>query len=544
MTLLQSYEQLRGKIYARRERMLVEREAGQHFSVFFGALWLMLMELRSMLLRFLIINFSDPTESFKILLRLKPEDVCTYSYCSYRYLRNKVRIFSFAGASMIVIGSVVGTFLLSIILPLLALRAQNVSWQSRPSGAELKKENLFTIGDWQRGFFFGTAMIDKNLKIQSDRNEGSGADGNLVIERRTPIDFLFGITGLCKGKKIAPRFDIFDLDEQAITIHSALRETECLQIGDEVAILYYANQKGEKKLIGYDTNYIQGLRGRRILLATKFVAKPSEMAVLMRIPQFNKLTIERGGGIMSEAPLVRAKNIVNKSNYALINLADASHDAFSGVWLSPLYEVNTINTFAEKIAWAGDSFRQSDVRLVVASGNNPDALQWDEEELVGCTTRTPCKIAARHFNKKYLRCKVILGKNSGPSPTIKNINIMTNVGHTSEPTLVGVLDYRLIGMRVLSPDVPNVLVQVRAGKTLADLKKADWCGYNHCGVGDFFTSKNIKKIIPDEHQLQMAGHRWFQYRIFSVNTDQQLSQKLVRAIKLRLQSIPHETARQ
>src|SRR3989344_5463429 len=172
MSLLQSYEQLRGKIYARRERMLEEREAGRHISVFFGALWLMLMELRSIVLRFLILNFSDPTESFKILLRLKPEDVCTYSYCSYRYLRNKVQLFSFAGTSMIVIGSVVGTFLLSIILPLLALRAKEVNWQTRPNGAALKKENLFTVGDWQRGTFFRTTALNNELQLEQGQNNG------------------------------------------------------------------------------------------------------------------------------------------------------------------------------------------------------------------------------------------------------------------------------------------------------------------------------------------------------------------------------------
>src|SRR3989344_2409976 len=538
MSLLQSYEQLRGKMYARRERMLEEREAGRHISVFFGALWLMLMELRSIVLRFLILNFSDPTESFKILLRLKPEDVCTYSYCSYRYLRNKVQLFSFAGTSMIIIGSVVGTFLLSIILPLLALRAKEVNWQSRPPNAELRKENLFTIGDWQRGFLFGTAINDNKLELQQGKNMGSGIDHDLELNYAVQIGKLISTNGICAGKPVASRFDIFDMEEQALTLRQTFKKSDCLQVGDEVAILYYNNQKEGKKLIGYDTNYIQGIRGRRVLLANKFIAKPSQMAVLARIPQFNNLFIKERGSLEGEVALVRAKSVINKSGRRVINLADGADGTASGAWLSPLYEVNNNNSFAEKIAWEGEAEKASDIRLLIGSGNREDALQWDEEELVGCTMRTPCKLAARHFNKKYIRCKIILGGN-GQTPQVKNSKMITNIGFTSEATLVGVLDYRLLGMRIISPDVPNVLVQVRAGKTLADLKKAEWCGYNYCGVGNFFTAGNIKKTLSLDHDLQRTGHRWFQYRIFSVSAEQKLSQKLVRAIKLRLQSIPH-----
>ncbi len=539
MTLLQSYEQLRGKIYARRERMLEEREAGRHISVFLGTLWLMLMELRSIVLRFLILNFSDPTESFKILLRLKPEDVCTYSYCSYRYLRNKVQLFSFAGTSMIVIGSVVGTFLLSIILPLLALRAKEVNWQSRPNGVALKKENLFTVGDWQRGNFLGTTVVNNELQLAEGQNQGSGVDKNLEINNPISIERLVASDGLCVNRRVASRFGIFDLEEQALTLNNALEESDCLNVGDEVAVLYFSGNSKKQIFIGYDTNYVQGIRGRRILLATKFVAKPSTFAVLARIPQFNSLTLNRDGALSGEAALVRARTIFNKSRRPIINLAKSVERADYGAWLSPIYNINTINSFAEKIAWEGESARPSDVRLVFGSGNNKNSLQWDEEELVGCTIKTPCKLAARHFNKKYIQCKLILSNSSGISPQIKNLSVILNIGQASEPTLVGVLDYRLLGMRVLSSNAPNVLVQVRGGKNLADLKASDWCGFTTCGTGDFFTSQNIKKNTSVDHQLQTAGNRWFQYRIFSVKAEEKLSQTLVRAIKLRLQSIPH-----
>lgn len=538
MTLLQNYEQLRGKIYARRERMLLEREAGQHFSVFFGALWLAVMELRSVFLRFLILNFSDPTESFKILLRLKPEDVCTYSYCSYRYFKNRVKLFSLAGTSLIIIGSVVGTFLLSIILPLLALRAQTVNWQTRPDGATLKKENLFTAGDWPRGHLLGTTVIDNELQLAQGQNQGSGADQNLEIDQLIPIERLTADDGSCAGRPVAARFDIFDFEEQAVTLRDTLGETDCLNVGDEVAIMYFSGTSEARASLGYDLNYVQGIRGRRILLAAKFVAKPANFAVLARIPQFENLIVSRHGALTGELAMVRAKMILSQSNKPIINLAAGTENLDHGAWLSPFYTINTINSFAEKIAWEGTSALPSDVRLVVGSGNNKNSLQWDSEEMVGCTTRTPCKIAPRHFNKKYIQAKLILSNGGGPSPQIKNLSVISNIGQASEPTLVGPLDYRLLGMRVLSPDAPDVLVQVRAGKTLADLKKADWCGYNTCGTGDFFTTENIKKTVSADHQLNQNGHRWFQYRIFSANTDEQLSQKLVRAIKLRLQSVP------
>lgn len=536
--LLKAYEQLRGKIFARRERMLEERERGEHISVFFGTLWLALMELRSIFLRFLILNFSDPAASFKVLLNLKPEDVCTYSYCSYRYLKNRIQIFSLTGTSLIIIGSVLGTFILSIVLPLLALRAQPLSWKSKPAPSTLSKANLFKLGAWRDGYFLDTRAFDTGLELLSNQNFGTGLDGDLAVIKKEEMENILGQNGRCAGKRVAPQFNIFYLEEQAVTLRHALTTNDCLAVGDEVAVLYFNQQANKQNFTGFDTNYIQAIRGRRIILANKFVAKPSHTAVLMRIPQFNNLTIARGAGLLDEPIIVRAKEINNQSKSEIINLALNLESREQGSWLSPIYEINTDNSFIQKIFWEGEATLPREVRLVVGSGNNKNSLGWDDVDMVGCTVRTPCELKSHHANKKYIQVKLILAQASTFSPKIKNISIINNIGQASVPTMVGILDYRLLGMHVLSKNSPDVLLQVRAGQTLAELKTAPWCGFNSCGSGDFFRAANMKKSLPKEHILHQEGNRWFQYRIFSVHPDDELNKNLVRSIKFKLKSIP------
>ncbi len=537
MTLLQAYEQLRGKIFARREQLLLEREQGLHWRVFLGTFWLLFLELRSVFLRFLIINFSDPTQSFKILLNLKPEDVCTYSYCSYRYLKKKMQLFSFAGTSMIIIGSVAATFLLSIILPLLALRAQTVNWQTRPAGTVLKKNNLFAIADWPRGYFMGTSVADNQLVMASGTNYGTGLDGQAVIAGNKVWSELVANDGQCAGKLLASKINIFDIEEQAITLRRALGDNDCLKVGDEVVILYYSLDHNKEVFASYDTNYIQSIRGRRLILSSKFAAKPATIAYVMRVPQLTEMRLARAAKLKGDAIFVRAKLASNQSSVPVINLTEANVSSELGTWLSPVYEINTLDTFVQKIAWDGQSLIARDVRIEIGSGNNKNALQWDGEELTGCTMRTPCAINPRHFNKKYIQTKLILASEGKESPKIKGINIVTNTGFVSEAAMVGILNYRLLGLHILSPDVPDVLVQVRGGKTLEELKQAPWCGFSSCVQGDFFTADNFQESISADHDLAARGNRWFQYRLFSVNPHEELSRTLVRNIKLKLQSI-------
>lgn len=522
--LVRVYKELRSKIFTRRERMLEEQEAGRHWVVFLGTLWLMLMEIRSVFYRFLILNFSDPTDSFNLLFHPHAEELCTYSYCSHKYLKNKVRIFSLAGFSLIILTSVAGTFLLSIILPLLALRAQEVQWQTVPQKYIYKKENLFTIQDWNRGFFLGT-MASSSVQLAPELYQGDGRDGDLTVQGKT-------VWGTCRNQ-------IFDIESPRVIT----KEMTCLKIGDEVAILYFKEKRGKKVFSTYATNYVQNARGKVIQLAWPVEPQNETIAFVERVPQYLSVTFSHGGNLINDldGPIIlRAQKILGETHSNIANLAELTSTQKEGAWISPVFPINTDGSVVSKIAWEGQANISSDVRIAIASGNKEDQMYWGNEELVGCLKGSPCNLPEIHLGKKYLQFKVTLLDDGGAPPVVNNLQAIVNNGFVSLPTLVGVLDYQLLGLEWQKMGDDDILIQARGGKTLQDLRQASWCGYNRCLPNDFWGNADNNKKISPTHPLFTTGNRWFQYRIFMQSPGKKIPAKIVRTMKFKLLSIPRD----
>lgn len=525
--LILEYKKLRDRIYTRRERLLEAREAGQHWSVFFGTIQLVFMELRSIFLRFLILNFSDPALSFKVFTNHSHHEVCDYSYTSYKHLKGKAQLFSLTGLSLVAVASVLSTFFLSIILPLLALRAQTVEWRDIPQKYLFRKENLFTVKDWEQGYFLGTIKT-AGLTLAPNNYSGDGRDGDLTVKGSMP-------TKTCRNS-------IFAIEKQRIITE----DTTCLNMGDEVAILYFKSYRGKKIFSTYAINYVQRARGKIIELALPTEDRPEKIALITRVPHYRELVFKTGATLIQDidGPIVlRAETMTGTTRSNIANLSEVI-SLKQGAWLSPIYSINTDATLIKKVAWSGEASLARQVFLTIASGNNRDYLYWDNENLVGCTTFSPCDIPAIHLGKKYVQFKITLTAEDEIAPLIQGLDAVLNQGYVSPPSLMGALDYQLVGVEWKEGGANDaVIIQVRGASTLAELKKAPWCGYQYCWPSDFFSTPHNHKKVTSKHDLSRAGNRWFQYRIFSNQATGTTNQKITKSVKLKLRSIPREVSK-
>jgi alpha-tubulin suppressor-like RCC1 family protein len=86
-----------------------------YFSAIYLNLKLVLFEILSDLVKFLVIVFADPAEGFKLFYNQRDLQACPYSYSGFRQVQRKIRIFSFAGIASIVTVAVITSLITNLL---------------------------------------------------------------------------------------------------------------------------------------------------------------------------------------------------------------------------------------------------------------------------------------------------------------------------------------------------------------------------------------------------------------------------------------------
>jgi hypothetical protein len=86
-----------------------------YFSAIYLNLKLVLFEVVSDLIKFLVIVFADPAQGFKLFYNQRDLQACPYSYSGFRQVQKKIRVFSTAGLASIIVVAVITSLVTNLI---------------------------------------------------------------------------------------------------------------------------------------------------------------------------------------------------------------------------------------------------------------------------------------------------------------------------------------------------------------------------------------------------------------------------------------------
>jgi len=88
-----------------------------------------LLEITLSLLKYLVVLFKKPSQSFKILVNQPALDDCVYSYTDHKTFQKKLRLFSMAGFTTIITATIISTLVLNLTTgPIFQSRAATYTW--------------------------------------------------------------------------------------------------------------------------------------------------------------------------------------------------------------------------------------------------------------------------------------------------------------------------------------------------------------------------------------------------------------------------------
>lgn len=110
---------IRGSIERRDPSILGTRVATKIF----------LLEITLSFLKYLVVLFKKPSQSFKILVNQPALDDCVYSYTDHKVFQKKLRVFSMAGFTTVIAATIISTLVLNLTTgPIFQSRAATYSW--------------------------------------------------------------------------------------------------------------------------------------------------------------------------------------------------------------------------------------------------------------------------------------------------------------------------------------------------------------------------------------------------------------------------------